>query len=102
MRCAENLPLILLVLSWVSVPTRAQTNRPRRSEPVIVPNEKAAVAKRQLLARIEPWASKRPPNVVLLLADDLGYADTGAYGSKTIPTPHIDALAEGGVRPTTR
>ena len=42
----------------------------------------------------------RPPNVVLIVADDLGYGDTGAYGSETIATPHIDALAAAGVRLT--
>ena len=40
------------------------------------------------------------PNVVLIVADDLGYGDTGAYGSETIATPHIDALAGAGVRLT--
>ena len=50
-------------------------------------------AKHALLRKI-----KRPPNVVLIFADDLGYSDTGVYGSKTIPTPHIDALAKRGVR----
>ena len=40
------------------------------------------------------------PNVVLILADDLGYGDIGANGGETIATPHIDALAEGGVRIT--
>ncbi len=41
-----------------------------------------------------------PPNIVFLLADDLGYADLGCYGSKSIKTPHIDRLASQGVRLT--
>jgi arylsulfatase A-like enzyme len=40
----------------------------------------------------------RPPNVVLVYADDLGYADIGAYGAQRIRTPHIDRLATEGVR----
>jgi arylsulfatase A-like enzyme len=43
-------------------------------------------------------AVPRRPNVVILLADDLGYADVGFQGCKDIPTPHIDSLAQGGVR----
>ena len=43
-------------------------------------------------------AEPRRPNVVLLIADDLGYADLGFQGGKDIPTPHLDALAAGGVR----
>ena len=46
------------------------------------------------LADTEP----RPPNIVLVFADDLGYGDIGAYGSRTIRTPHIDRLAREGVR----
>lgn len=40
----------------------------------------------------------RPPNFVILLADDLGYGDLGCYGSKTIATPRIDRLAAEGTR----
>jgi len=44
------------------------------------------------------YAADRQPNVVLLLADDLGYGELGCQGNQEIPTPHIDSIAAGGVR----
>ena len=38
------------------------------------------------------------PNVIIFLADDLGYAELGCQGNTDIPTPHIDKLAAGGIR----
>ena len=38
------------------------------------------------------------PNIVLILADDLGYADVSSYGSEDLQTPHIDTLIESGMR----
>lgn len=39
----------------------------------------------------------RRPNVVLIMADDLGYADLGQQGSRDVKTPHIDAIARAGM-----
>lgn len=39
----------------------------------------------------------RPPNFVIIMADDLGYGDLGAYGSTLIKTPHLDRMAQEGV-----
>jgi len=41
--------------------------------------------------------SRKGPNVVIILADDLGYGDLGCYGS-SIPTPNLDRMAEEGTR----
>lgn len=38
------------------------------------------------------------PNVVVIVADDLGYADLGCHGSTDVRTPHIDSLAAAGIR----
>jgi arylsulfatase A-like enzyme len=42
-------------------------------------------------------AETQPPNIIIFLADDLGYGETGVYGQEKIKTPHIDALAESGM-----
>lgn len=43
-------------------------------------------------------AAETKPNIVLIVADDLGYGDLGCYGSTRHRTPNIDALAAGGMR----
>lgn len=43
-------------------------------------------------------AQHRPPNIVVIVTDDMGYADIGIHGSKDIPTPNIDELARSGIR----
>jgi len=45
-------------------------------------------------------AAERKPNIIVLLADDLGYGDLGVQGGRDVATPHIDRLAAGGVRMT--
>ena len=50
-----------------------------------------------LAAACQRETTKRP-NIVLLLADDLGHHELGAYGQQVIQTPHLDALAAKSMR----
>lgn len=43
-------------------------------------------------------AQAKPPNIVIIFTDDLGYGDLGCYGSPTIRTPHLDRMAAEGLR----
>jgi arylsulfatase len=43
------------------------------------------------------WAEMQRPNIVLIMADDMGYSDIGCFGGE-IPTPNIDGLARNGLR----
>jgi len=59
----------------------------------------AAVAAMLLLAGPATAAQDdRPPNIIYILADDLGYGELGCYGQKWIRTPHLDQLARQGMR----
>jgi arylsulfatase A-like enzyme len=50
---------------------------------------------------VATWAEENAkPNILLIVGDDMGYADIGVHGCQDIPTPHIDELAASGVRCT--
>ncbi len=45
-----------------------------------------------------PASANRPPNIVFIIADDLGYGDVGVYGQQKIRTPRLDRMARDGTR----
>ena len=51
-----------------------------------------------LLVSLPRFAEAKGPNIVFIMADDLGYGEVGCYGQKQIKTPHIDRLAGEGIR----
>ena len=53
-----------------------------------------------VLAGDQPAKTPQPPNIVFLLADDLGYGDLGCFGQTIIRTPNLDRLATEGVKLT--
>ncbi len=50
------------------------------------------------LSSIPRVAEQKPPNIVLIFVDDMGYGDISCFGSQAIHTPNLDAMAEDGVR----
>jgi arylsulfatase A-like enzyme len=61
----------------------------------------AALGMAALAAGVDPLSAEpesKPPNIVFIMADDLGYADVACYGRPDLRTPNIDALAARGVR----
>ena len=54
----------------------------------------------EISSRQQPSPSATRPNVILIMSDDMGYADLGSYGATDIKTPNLDRLARDGVRLT--
>ena len=51
-----------------------------------------------LMTSCAPSAKQNQPNIIVILADDLGYGDVSAQGATEIQTPNLDRLANGGIR----
>ncbi|MDG2214494.1 MAG: sulfatase-like hydrolase/transferase, partial [Verrucomicrobiota bacterium] len=51
-----------------------------------------------LLSLVPALAAAKKPNIIFIMADDLGWSELGSYGQKKIKTPNIDRLAKEGMR----
>ena len=58
----------------------------------------AIIALLLIACEINLLAQKNQPDIVFILADDLGYGDLASYGHRHIKTPHLDKLAEEGIK----
>lgn len=98
MRCCLFAAVCALVpvTAW----TQSQTQEQSSARKTVFPASQSKLEQRKdWLAQYRSIkGTARRPNVVLLLADDLGYGDLGIQGSKSIPTPNIDKLGREGVR----
>jgi len=68
------------------------TNEFMNKTPLLIPASLLALS-----ACKGPASQEAKPNVLLIVADDLGFGDVSCYGSTTIETPNLDSLARGGV-----
>lgn len=73
MNCVRLVLAWLVVTAWLPLQGRASNSSPSRATP-------------------------RPPNIIFIIADDLGYGDIGPYGQTRIRTPNLDRLAAEGMR----
>lgn len=80
-----------------------------RRLPVVKPDMKASTRVTGLLVGLcllatvqvaESASSKRLPNIVIVFCDDMAYADVGCFGAKGWTTPHLDRMAQEGIRLT--
>jgi arylsulfatase A len=94
--CLSLLVIVALLAVWLYSVRKADT---KGLEPSVF---RASGKDREPVSRFVSVVDEGAPrpNIVLILADDLGYGDLGVQGSRAIDTPHIDRMAAEGVRLT--
>ena len=102
-RWLPALAVVMAVIVWLLTANRPAVVAGLRADIDPAPFHDAARDAVKPEEVIRPAATRgaeaaRPPNVVLILADDLGYGDLASYGSRAIRTPNLDRLAAEGVR----
>jgi uncharacterized sulfatase len=96
MRWWASLAVLLVFLVWLGSAALAPVDHGVDRAVFRSPDEPAEATTRP--ARPVDEAGPAPPNLIVILADDLGYGDLGVQGSRAIETPSIDRLAAEGIR----
>ncbi len=94
--CLYLLVIVALLAAWLYLGLEPDTKGLEPS--TFTDRDRGSAPVGRFVTVIEEAASR--PNVVLILADDLGYGDLGVQGGSAIHTPHIDRIAAEGVRLT--
>jgi arylsulfatase A-like enzyme len=95
-----HIALLVSLMCFSSLPSPAQELASTEDKPAPAQEDAAPADEKPAPAEEKNPARDGRPNVVLIIADDLGYGETGMMGNREIPTPHIDALANSGLRCT--
>ena len=97
--------LLVAFLLFVQAAAFAEEQRPVPLKVLFIGNMKLAIhflsiviVALALVGRISEANADDRPNIILLLADDLGYGDLSCFGSPAVKTPHLDKLASEGMR----
>ncbi len=89
---------ITFLVAVVIVPLLVYLLRPINTDnTLVVPDKKLLAGRKAYVAEARRNTGEARPNVIVLLADDLGKYDVSLYGGLDVPTPNIDALAASGV-----
>ena len=108
--CQGNMERLISVRAKYSRNEDRMTHRPRIALLIETLNPHVGRTARHIFAALAAalplmWISTlrggettEKPNIVFILADDIGYGDLGCYGAKLVKTPHCDRLAREGIR----
>ena len=95
----ESLPLVWVPAAGaIALHVRSENGNGMGMRPTTFLIAVLLLVSRNGFAAAEALATGTPPNIVLIVADDLGYRELGSYGQRKIKTPHLDKLASEGMR----
>lgn len=94
----QGLRLMAVAIAALLLAACQSSDRPKAEHPAAERRSATSPATPSAAPEFRPIAGAPRPNIIVILADDLGYADVSAYRAGRIPTPNIDSIGRDGVR----